>query len=93
MPGILLVTNVIKPLTPINVSAPQRSKWVAALLHVQLHCGPQATRTCIPTGAQQQIVTQHAMSILTTQEQASSFIQHDSHTTRVNEACQIPNEF
>jgi hypothetical protein len=70
MPGMLLATNVIEPLTPINVSAPQCSKWVATPSCVQPHCGPRATQTAIPTSAQQQIITQHAMSILTMQEQA-----------------------
>ncbi len=70
MPGILLAAKVIKPLTPINVGAPQRSKQLAVPLCIQPHHGPQPTRTAIPTGAQQQIFTQHAMSILTMQEQA-----------------------
>ncbi len=39
-PGILPATNMIKPLNPINVSAPQRSKRVAAPSHIQPLCGP-----------------------------------------------------
>jgi hypothetical protein len=68
-PGILPATNLIKPLTPINVSTPQRSKRLAAPSCVQPHRWLQATRTANPTGAQQQIITQHAMSIHTMQEQ------------------------
>jgi hypothetical protein len=64
-PGILLATNVIKPMTPIDINAPNRSKRDAAPSRVQPHCKSLATRTAIPTGAQQQIVTQQAMSILT----------------------------
>ncbi len=70
MPGILPATNVIKPLTPIDINAPHRSKWGAAPLCVQPHYGPRAT-PAIPTSAQQQIITQQAMSILTLWEQAS----------------------
>jgi hypothetical protein len=75
-PGIRAATHVIKPVTPIDVNAPHRSKQGAALSRVQPHCRPQATPTAIPTGAQQRIITQQVMNILTLWEQALFSIIH-----------------
>jgi hypothetical protein len=95
-PGILSATNVINPMTPINVNASQRSTWNAAPSHVQPHCGPQATQTAISTGAQQQVVTQQGINILTLREQALFSTNHTQcvlmkHAQNPNE-CQALHE-
>jgi hypothetical protein len=70
--------NVIEPITPIDINVPHQSKRGAVPSQVQPHCGPQATWTAIPTGAQQCLVTQHAMKLLTLQKQASFSMIHTS---------------
>jgi hypothetical protein len=69
-PGILPVQNMVPP-TPTPTTPAARQKRPGKPTWIQPHRGPRLTRTAIPSGAQQQIVTQHAINRLTLKEQAS----------------------
>jgi hypothetical protein len=68
--GILPVPNVITPMPTLTATAPRRMQPIAPT-----RIGPRrearAAHSAIPGGAQQRIVTQHAINILTLREQAS----------------------
>ncbi len=69
-PGIFPVPNMVPPTpTPTTPAACQERPLKPTL--IQPHRGHRSTRTAIPSGAQQRIVTCHVINILTLKEQAS----------------------
>ena len=71
LPGIGLPATSLEPIPVIPDPTPQNRQRIANPTRVQPHRGPQATCRVIPSGAQQQIVTRHAINLLTLQEEAS----------------------
>ncbi len=69
-PGILPVPNVIRPTPTITATAPCRARPIAPT-RIQPRRKARAAHSAIPGGAQQRIVTQHAINLLTLHEQAS----------------------
>jgi hypothetical protein len=69
-PGILPVPNMLPP-TPTLMTPAARQERSLKPTRIQPRRGPRLTRTAIPSGAQQRIVTRHAINILTLKEQAS----------------------
>jgi hypothetical protein len=70
-PGLLPVPNVIAPIPTIASNTPQREKMSIEPTRFQPCQGPCSTCMAIPSGAQQQIVTRHAINVLTLCKQAS----------------------
>jgi hypothetical protein len=78
-PGILLVPNVITPTPTLTATAPHRVQPIAPT-RIQPRREAPASHSAIPGGAQQRIVTQHAINILTLREQASFSTIHPPRT-------------
>ncbi len=70
-PGLLPVSNVIAPIPTIADNTPRWDKRLKEPTRFQPCQGPCLTRTAIPSRAQQQIVTWHAINVLTLCKQAS----------------------
>jgi hypothetical protein len=71
LPGVTRPATTIEsiPVVPVQTQQPRRK--LTTLTQVQPHRGPQVTGNTIPSGAQQRIVTRHAVNILTLKEEAS----------------------
>jgi hypothetical protein len=69
-PGILPVPNMVPP-TPTPTTHAARQEPPLKPTRIQPRRGPRSTCTAIPSGAQQRIITRHAINILTLKEQAS----------------------
>jgi hypothetical protein len=74
-PGILPVQNMVPP-TPTPTTPAARQERPLKPTRIQPRRGPRSTLTAIPSGAQQRIVAQHAINILTLKEQASFYTIH-----------------
>jgi hypothetical protein len=69
-PGILLVPNVITPTSMLTATAPCPTRPIAPT-RILPRRESRAAHTAIPGGAQQRIVTRHAINLLTLHKQAS----------------------
>jgi hypothetical protein len=69
-PGILPVPNVITPTPMLTTTTPRRTRPIAPT-RIQPCREARTAHSAIPGGAQQCIVTRHAINILTLCEQAS----------------------
>ena len=75
-PGITTPNTTIAPVPAVSVLPPRRRQQVPTPTRVQPRRGPRATRSTTPSGAQQRIVTRHAINLLTLQEEASFSTMH-----------------
>ena len=75
LPGITQ-EETIHPIPAIPAPAQRPHQKAATPTRVQPRRGPRAMRSAIPSGAQQRIVTRHAINVLTLQEAASFSTMH-----------------
>ena len=75
VPGVTQEAT-IHPIPAIPDTARRPSQKIATPSRVQPRRGPRATRSTMPSRARQRIVTQHAVNLLTLQEEASFSTMH-----------------
>jgi hypothetical protein len=71
IPGVSREANTIDHIPIIPVPTPRHRQRLTTPTRIQPRRGPKATRSAIPSGAQQRIVTRHAINLLTLHEEAS----------------------
>ena len=76
LPGVSPQATIIEPIPVITSHPPRLCQPTATPTRVQPHRGPRVTRSAIPSGAHQRIVTRHAINLLTLQEEASFSAMH-----------------
>ena len=76
LPGVSRPATVIEPIMVIPAHPQRQCQKITTPTRVQPRCGPRATCSAIPSGAQQWIVTRHAINLLTLQEEASFSTMH-----------------
>ncbi len=79
LPGVTQPATTIEPISEIPTQTQRPRQRLTTPTQVQPRCGPRATRSEIPSGAHQQIVTRHAVNLLTLQEEASFSTMHTPH--------------
>jgi hypothetical protein len=90
-PGILPVPNVITP-TPMPTATTPRQTRPITPTRIQPRRKACTVHTAIPGGAQQHIVTRHAINLLTLHKQASFSTIHTPHTLMKHAKMQVNME-